>query len=247
MLELKKMHNFIGQTALITGASGGIGGACAKVLHKLGATVIISGTNIEKLEALAHELGSNVEIKPCNLSNSEETEKLIDILEHIDILICNAGVTKDGLAMRMTNDQFEEVIKLNLQSSFILNRSAIKKMIKNRYGRIINISSVVALSGNAGQANYCASKAGLIGMSKSLALEVASRNVTINCIAPGFIETNMTSKLNDVQKSAVMSKIPMQKYGLPEDIAYGVAYLASKEASYITGQTLHINGGMYLV
>ncbi len=241
------MYNFAGQVALITGASGGIGSECAKILHKLGAKVIISGTNTEKLELLASELSNNVEIKACDLSNLDETEKLIDDLEAIDILVCNAGITKDGLSMRMTNDQFEQVIKVNLESSFILNRSAIKKMIRSRYGRIINISSVVGVSGNPGQANYCASKAGLIGMSKSLALEVASRNITVNCIAPGFIETDMTNKLNDEQKSIVMNKIPMQKYGLPQDIAHGVAFLASKEASYITGQTIHINGGLYLV
>ncbi len=241
------MYNLAGQTALITGASGGIGSECARILHKLGAKVIISGTNIEKLESLASELSNNVEIKVCDLSNLEETEKLVDELEAIDILVCNAGITRDGLAMRMSNNQFEEVIKVNLEASFILNRSAIKKMIRNRYGRIINISSVVGVSGNPGQANYCAAKAGLIGMSKSLALEVASRNITVNSIAPGFIETNMTNKLTDEQKSMVMNKIPMQKYGLPVDIAHGVAFLASKEASYITGQTIHINGGLYLV
>lgn len=241
------MYNFIQQTALITGASGGIGSECARILHRLGAKVIISGTNIEKLESLALELSNNVEIKVCDLSNLEDTEKLVDELEAIDILVCNAGITRDGLAMRMSNNHFEEVIKVNLEASFILNRSAIKKMIRNRYGRIINISSVVGVSGNPGQANYCAAKAGLIGMSKSLALEVASRNITVNCIAPGFIETNMTNKLTEDQKSMVMNKIPMQKYGLPQDIAHGVAFLASKEASYITGQTMHINGGLYLV
>lgn len=241
------LFNLEGKTALVTGASGGIGSASARILHKIGANLIISGTNLEKLETLASELGSRVEIKICDLSDFEKTEKLIDELEKIDILVCNAGITKDTLAMRMSNEDFDKVIDINLKSSFILNRSAVKKMIKNRWGRIINISSVVAVSGNAGQSNYCASKAGLIGMTKSLALEVASRNITVNSIAPGFIETNMTDKLNDTQKAAIIAKIPLQSYGKPEDIAYGVAYLSSEEARYITGQTLHINGGMYMV
>ncbi len=242
-----RIFDFSGQIALITGASGGIGGACARLLHKLGCKVIISGTNIEKLQNLASELKTNVEIKQCNLTDFSATETLIDELASLDILVCNAGLTRDTLAMRMSNEDFDKVIDVNLKSSFILNRSAVKKMIRARYGRIINISSVVAISGNPGQTNYCASKAGLIGMSKSLAIEVASRNITVNCIAPGFIETNMTNKLNDEQKSYVLSKIPMQSQGKPDDIAYGVAYLASKEAAYITGQTLHINGGMLLV
>ncbi len=242
------MFDFTGQTALITGASGGIGGSCARILHKLGCKIIISGTNLEKLEELASELKTNVEVKQCDLSDFAAAEALVDVIEApLDILICNAGVTKDTLAMRMSNEDFDRVIDVNLKSSFILNRSAIKKMIRARYGRIINISSIVAVSGNPGQANYCASKAGLIGMSKSLALEVASRNVTVNCVAPGFIETNMTSKLNDDQKNHVIGKIPMQAQGKPDDIAYGIAYLASREASYVTGQTLHINGGMLLV
>jgi 3-oxoacyl-[acyl-carrier protein] reductase len=241
------LFNLEGKTALVTGASGGIGSECAKVLHKLGADVTISGTNTQKLESLASELGVRVQVSACDLSDFEKTEKLIDELEKIDILVCNAGITKDTLAMRMSNEDFDKVIDINLKSSFILNRSAIKKMIRNRWGRIINISSVVALSGNPGQSNYCASKAGLIGMSKSLALEVASRNVTVNCIAPGFIETNMTDKLTDEQKSSIISRIPLQSYGKAEDIAYGVAYLASNEARYITGQTLHINGGMYII
>lgn len=240
------MFNLTGKVALVTGASGGIGGACTRSLHKLGAHVIISGTNLEKLENLAAELGNNVEIKACDLSDKVATEALIDDLEKLDILVCNAGITKDGLAMRMSNDDFDKVIDINLKSSFILNRSAVKKMIKARYGRIINITSVVAVAGNPGQANYCASKAGLIGMSKSLALEIASRNVTVNCIAPGFIETNMTEKLSDEQKSAIITRIPLKSMGTADDIAAGVVYLASDEARYITGQTLHINGGMYI-
>lgn len=240
------MFDLTGKIALVTGASGGIGGACARSLHKLGAHVIISGTNQEKLENLAVELGNNVEIKACDLADKVATEALIDNLDKLDILVCNAGITKDGLAMRMSNEDFDKVIDINLKSSFILNRSAVKKMIKARYGRIINITSVVAVAGNPGQANYCASKAGLIGMSKSLALEIASRNVTVNCIAPGFIETNMTEKLSDEQKNAIIGRIPLKSMGTADDIAAGVAYLASDEARYITGQTLHINGGMYI-
>lgn len=241
------MFNLEGKTALVTGASGGIGGATAKILHKLGANLVISGTNLEKLELIANELSSRVTIKTCDLSDFEATEKLIDELESIDILVCNAGITKDSLAMKMSNDDFDKVININLKSSFILNRSAIKKMLRARYGRIINISSIVGVSGNPGQANYCASKAGLIGMTKSFALEVATRNITVNCVAPGFIHTNMTDKLNDDQKNYILSKIPTQTYGSPEDIACAIAYLASNEAKYVTGQTLHINGGMLMV
>lgn len=241
------MYDLSGHVALITGASGGIGSECARLLHKRGAFVIISGTNKEKLDDLASELGNNVEVRPCNLADKEATTALVSSLEKIDILVCNAGITKDTLAMRMSNGDFEEVININLSSSFILNREAIKKMIRARYGRIVNISSVVGVSGNPGQANYCASKAGLIGMSKSLALEVANRNITVNCIAPGFIETNMTDKLSEEQKSYILQKIPTQKFGHSTDIANGVMFLVSKEASYITGQTLHINGGMLMV
>ncbi|MBP7190260.1 MAG: 3-oxoacyl-ACP reductase FabG [Rickettsiaceae bacterium] len=242
MIDLK------GKIALITGASGGIGGATARKLHSLGAHVIISGTNVEKLESLAKELGGNCTVRPCNLKDKAECIKLIDDLEHLDIVVCNAGITKDGLALRMPIEAFEEVIDVNLTSSFLLNQAAIKKMMKNKTeGRIINISSVVAVSGNPGQANYCASKAGLIGMTKSLAMEVASRAITINCVAPGFIVSDMTNSLTDAQKEMVMQKIPMKQFGKTEDIGSAVAFLASKEASYITGQTLHVNGGMLMV
>jgi 3-oxoacyl-[acyl-carrier protein] reductase len=241
------MINLENQVALVTGATGGIGGATAKMMHKLGAHVIISGSNISKLEELGSELKSNYTIKPCNLADSEKCRDLITELEHIDILVCNAGITQDMLVIKMTDESFEQVINVNLKANFILNREAIKKMIKSRYGRIINISSVVAVSGNPGQANYCASKAGLIGMTKSLAYEVATRGVTINAVAPGFIASAMTDKLNDAQKDAIMQKIPLKELGSAEDVASAIAFLASKEARYITGQTIHVNGGMLMI
>lgn len=240
------MHNFTGKTALITGASGDIGAACARILHKNGAFVIISGTNQEKLESLAQELQNNVKISCCDLNNIDDCQRLIQDVEKLDILICNAGITKDGLAMRMSNQNFTDVINVNLNANFILNREAIKIMMKNRFGRIINISSVIGATGNAGQANYAASKAGLIGMTKSLAAETASRNITVNSIAPGFITTNMTSKLSEEQKQGIMQKIPMRRFGTPEDVAQAASFLASDDASYITGHTLHVNGGMYM-
>lgn len=241
------MFDLKNKNILLTGATGGIGAACAKILHNLGANLTISGTNDEKLANLANDLGENVQYKSCNLSDENEVENFINEIEKIDILVCNAGITKDNLSIRMSSQDFDNVINVNLKSSFILNKGAIKKMIRNRWGRIINISSIVGVTGNPGQANYCASKAGLIGMSKSLALEVASRNVTINCIAPGFIETKMTDVLSDDIKEKMLSKIPMQKFGKPEDIGNMVAFLSSDLASYITGQTIHINGGMLMV
>lgn len=240
MIDLK------GNTVFITGASGGIGKAITKQLHSLGAHVYISGSNFSKLQKLGDELKNNYTIKQCDLSLPDNCEKILDDIEKLDILICNAGITRDGLAMRMSSEDFDKVIDVNLKANFVLNKMAIKKMIKARYGRIINISSVVALSGNPGQANYCASKAGLIGMSKSLALEVASRNITVNCIAPGFIKSSMTDALNEAQIEHIKSRIPLSKIGLPEDIAYMSAYLASSLSSYITGQTIHINGGMLM-
>jgi 3-oxoacyl-[acyl-carrier protein] reductase len=233
-----------GQTALITGATGAIGGAIAKTLHSLGAHIVISGTNNEKLISLGELLGENYTAIPCDLSNSLSCEALISSIEKLDILVCNAGITKDMLSIKMSNEDFAQVLSVNLTSSFILNREAIKKMMKVRYGRIINISSIVGFTGNAGQANYAASKAGLVGMTKSLALEVASRNITINCVAPGFIESDMTDKLSDLQKEYIFAKIPNKKFGKPDDVAHSVAFLASEFASYITGQTIHINGGM---
>lgn len=240
------MFDLEGKKALITGASGGIGSEIARKFHAKGANIIISGTNLDKLNNLKDELGSNVEVRQCDLSDETSTVNLLQDLTDLSILVCNAGITKDNLAMRMTNEDFEKVININLKSSFILNREAIKIMMRNRWGRIINISSVVAVSGNPGQANYCASKAGLIGMTKSMAQEVATRNITVNAIAPGFIETNMTAALNEKQKEYITTKIPSKLMGKPEDIAYGAVYLASDESNYVNGQTLHINGGMLM-
>jgi len=241
------MLNLNGKIALVTGASGAIGNASAKRLHALGANLVISGTNIEKLEKLKQELGSNVAVRSCDLHDLDDCQKMVEELEKIDILVCNAGITRDMLSIKMSNESFEEVLNINLKASFVLNRTAIQKMIRAKYGRIINISSIVAVSGNPGQANYCASKAGLIGMTKSLAIEVASRGVTVNSVAPGFIESDMTNKLTDTQKEAILSRIPFKTMGAPEDVANAVAFLASDMASYITGQTIHVNGGMLMV
>jgi 3-oxoacyl-[acyl-carrier protein] reductase len=241
------MTDLSGSHALITGASGGIGKAIVKQLHKLGAHVYISGSNLEKLEVLGEELGDNYTIKQCNLSDSTACASLLDDIEKLDILVCNAGITKDGLAIKMSENDFNDVIDINLKANFILNRAAIKKMMRARYGRIINISSVVGVAGNPGQANYCASKAGLIGMTKSLAIEVATRGVTINAVAPGFIESDMTQALTEPQKESIMQKIPLKALGQPADVANAVAFLSSPLSSYITGQTIHVNGGMLMV
>ncbi len=245
------MAGLAGKKALITGASGGIGGAIAKQLVQWGAEVAISGTRVEALEALNAELGGKAKILPCNLTDAAAVDALPGQAEAalggLDILICNAGVTKDGLAMRMKDEDFQSVIDINLVSTFRLNRAVLKPFMKQRSGRIINIASVVAVMGNPGQANYCASKAGMIGMSKSLAQEVGSRGITVNCVAPGFIKTAMTDKLNEEQQKRITDNIPASRFGLPEDIAAGVAFLASDSASYITGQTLHINGGLLMV
>jgi 3-oxoacyl-[acyl-carrier protein] reductase len=241
------MTNLNGKTALITGASGSIGRSITKKLHGLGAHVFISGSNEEKLVELGKELENNYTIKPCNLSDIKAAEQLIADIEKLDILVCNAGINRDNLAIRMTDEDFSAVIDINLKTNFVLNREAIKKMMKNRYGRIINISSVVGVSGNPGQANYCASKAGLIGMSKSLAYEVASRGITVNAVAPGFITSNMTDALTDTQKEMIVQKIPAKVLGTPDDVANVVVFLASAESSYITGQTIHVNGGMLMV
>lgn len=241
------MTNLSGKTAFITGASGSIGRAITKKLHGLGAHVFISGSKEEKLVELGKELESNYTIKTCNLSDVKAAEQLIAEIEKIDILVCNAGINRDNLAIRMTEEDFGTVIDINLKTNFILNREAIKKMMRNRYGRIINISSIVGVSGNPGQANYCASKAGLIGMTKSLAYEVASRGITVNAVAPGFIVSNMTDALTDAQKEVIMQKIPAKTLGTPDDVANVVAFLAAPESSYITGQTIHVNGGMLMV
>jgi 3-oxoacyl-[acyl-carrier protein] reductase len=245
------MTSLAGKKALVTGASGGIGGAIAKALKEAGASVAISGTRVEALETLNTELGGGCTILPCNLTDSAAVEALPGQAEAalggLDILVCNAGVTKDGLAMRMKDEDFDSVIAINLKSTFQLNRAVLRPFMKARTGRIINISSVVAVMGNPGQANYCASKAGMIGMSKSLAAEVSSRGITVNCVAPGFIKTAMTDKLNEEQQKRITDNIPAQRFGLPEDIAAGVVFLAGDSASYITGQTLHINGGLLMV
>ncbi len=241
------MSNSNRNIAVVTGASGSIGRAVTKKLHALGAHVFISGSNEKKLIELGQELESNYTIKVCDLSDLKATEQLLSDIEKIDILVCNAGINRDTLAIKMTNEDFGSVIDVNLKSNFVLNREAIKKMMKSRYGRIINISSVVGISGNPGQANYCASKAGLIGMTKSLAYEVASRGITVNAVAPGFIASNMTDILTDAQKEAIMQKIPLKTLGSPDDVAHAVAFLASPDSSYITGQTIHVNGGMLMV
>jgi 3-oxoacyl-[acyl-carrier protein] reductase len=245
------MFNLTGKTALITGASGGIGAAIAKSLHAAGATIAISGTRQAVLEELKSQIGDNVHVLPCNLSNPEDVEKLIPAAEaamgSLDILVNNAGITKDGLAMRMKDEDWQSVIDVNLTSNFRLCRAAMRGMMKKRWGRIINITSIVGVTGNPGQVNYVASKAGIIGMSKSIAQELAARNVTVNCVAPGFIATPMTDVLNDKQREAILGRIPAGRMGGPADIAAAVIYLASEEAGYVTGQTLHVNGGMAMI
>lgn len=248
------MFELSGKTALVTGATGGIGGAIARTLHRQGATVAISGRQVEKLEALAAELKERVHIVPCDLGNKEQVGKLIDeavkaLGGRLDILVNNAGLTKDNLFMVMKDEQWDEVIAVNLTSTFMLMRAAARHMMRTKtgYGRIINISSISGIIGNPGQGNYAASKAGMIGMTKSLAREVASRGITANCIAPGFIQTAMTDALNEKQVEAIRTNIPSQTFGSPDDIAACAVYLASQEARYMTGQTLHVNGGMMMI
>ena len=245
------MFDLSGKVALVTGASGGIGGSIARKLHSQGAYVVISGTNAQALEDLSLELKDRVSIAICDLQNDDSVngliDKVYDLNGRLDILVCNAGVTKDNLSLRMNVEDFDVVMKINLRSAFVLNKAAIKKMIKQRFGRIINISSIVGFTGNLGQANYTAAKAGMVAMSKSFALEVASRGVTVNCVAPGFIATPMTDKLKSEIQEELIKKIPCGRMGSSEDIANGVLFLASEESGYITGQTLHINGGMAMV
>ena len=241
------MFDLTGKCALVTGASGGIGGAVARALHGAGATVGLSGTRVDPLDALAAELGSRAHVLPCNLSVAEEVEALMkraaEAMGSVDILVNNAGITRDGLMMRMSDDDWAQVIDVNLTSSFRLCRAALRGMMKARWGRIINITSVVGTSGNPGQANYAAAKAGLTGLSKSLAQEVASRGITVNCVAPGLVETAMTEKLNDEQRARILADVPAGRMGQPQEIAAAVLYLASTEAGYVTGATLHVNGG----
>ncbi len=246
------MFSLSGKNALVTGASGGIGGAIAKSLHSLGAAVVLSGTKIEALEALKSEIGERCHVAVANLSDPASPAGLIKDAEAalgggVDIVVNNAGLTRDGLAMRMRDDDWETVLNVNLSSAFRLSRAALKGMMGRRWGRIISITSIVGITGNGGQANYAASKAGLTGMSKSLAQEMAPRNVTVNCVAPGFIATAMTHVLSDDQKKKLLGAIPMGRMGDPEDVAACVAFLASEEARYVTGQTLHVNGGMAMI
>jgi len=248
------MFDLTGKTALVTGASGGLGAEIARVFHKAGATVAISGRKLEVLDALAKELGDRVHVVPCDLADRTSVAKLIDeavkaLGGRLDILVNNAGLTKDNLFMVMKDDQWDDVIAVNLTSTFMLMRAATRAMMRTKtgYGRIINISSISGIIGNPGQGNYSASKAGMIAMSKSLAREVASRGITVNCIAPGFISTPMTDALNEKQTSAIKEHIPAQKFGTPDDVAAAVVYLAAPEAAYMTGQTLHVNGGLVMI
>ncbi|MCH9764711.1 MAG: 3-oxoacyl-[acyl-carrier-protein] reductase [Alphaproteobacteria bacterium] len=247
------MFDLDGKHALVTGATGGIGEAIARNFHKMGATVALSGRRADKLEALATELGGRAHVVPCDLASREDVAGLIDkatkAMGQLDILVNNAGLTKDNLFMVMKDDQWDDVIAVNLTSTFMLMRAATRTILRNKsgYGRIINISSVSGVMGNPGQGNYAASKAGMIGMTKSLAREVANRGITANCIAPGFIATPMTEMLNDKQKAEISQHIPAQRFGSPDDIAAGAVYLASEAAGYVTGQTLHINGGMVML
>ncbi len=242
------MFDLTGKTALVTGASGGIGAAIARALHRQGTVVAISGTRRDALDSLAAELGERVHVLPADLSDPEAAPALIAAAEaamgKLDILVNNAGLTKDGLAMRMSDADWSRVLDVDLGAPFRLSRAALKFMMRRKYGRIINIGSIVGTTGNPGQANYCAAKAGLTGLTKSLAQEIASRNITVNLVAPGFIETPMTDVLSETQKTELSAKIPLGRLGKPEDIAASVVYLASDEAAWITGSTLHVNGGM---
>lgn len=246
------MFDLTGMTALVTGASGGIGSSIAKALVGQGAKVALSGTREEALKAVAAEIGGETVILPCNLSDAAAVDALVPqavaaLGGTLDILVNNAGVTRDNLAMRMKDEEWDQVIRVNLEAAFRLIRAAAKPMMKARFGRVISITSVVGTTGNPGQANYAASKAGLVGMSKALAQELASRNITVNCVAPGFIASAMTDGLPDAQKDALLGKIPAGKLGEGDDVAAAVVYLASREASYVTGQTLHVNGGMAMI
>ena len=245
------MFDLTGKTALVTGATGGIGAAIAKALHKAGSTIAVSGTRAAVLEELKTQLGERVHVLTCNLSDAADVEKLVPAAEaamgSLDILVNNAGITRDGLAMRMKDEDWQAVLDVNLTAAFRLARAAMRPMMKRRWGRIVNITSVVGVTGNPGQANYVASKAGIIGLSKSLAQELASRNITVNCVAPGFIATPMTDVLNDKQKEAILGRVPAGRLGAADEVAAAVLYLASQEAAYVTGQTLHVNGGMAMI
>jgi 3-oxoacyl-[acyl-carrier protein] reductase len=245
------MFDLSGQKALVTGASGGIGGGIARALHAQGAAIALAGTREAALAALAAELGERSHILTADLSQPEEPDRLVREAEAalggLDILVNNAGVTRDGLAMRMRDEDWQAVLEINLTAGFRLIRAALRGMLRRRHGRIVSISSLSGVAGNAGQANYAASKAAMIGMSKSIAYEVATRGITVNCIAPGLITTAMTDKLNDEQRARLLAAIPMQRFGASEEIAAAAVYLSSAEAAYVTGQTLHVNGGMVMV
>ena len=245
------MFDLTGKTALVTGATGGIGDAIARALHRQGATVAISGTRREVLDALAADLKDRVHVLPCNLADKDAVEALVpsaeEKMQKLDILVANAAVTKDNLFIQLKDEDWDQVLAINLTATFRLTRAAVSRMMRRRFGRIIGITSVVGVTGNPGQANYTASKAGMIGMMKSVAAEYAKRNVTANCIAPGIIATAMTDKLNDKQREAIMSRVPGGRLGAPADVAAAAVYLASEEAGYVTGQTLHVNGGMAMV
>jgi 3-oxoacyl-[acyl-carrier protein] reductase len=245
------MFDLSGKTALVTGASGGIGAAVARALARQGARVALSGTRRDALDALAGELGDKAAVFPCDLGDADAVEKLVPAVEaafsSLDILVNNAGVTRDNLFMRLKDEDWDRVIAVDLTAAFRLARAAVKGMMRRRAGRIIGITSVVGVTGNAGQGNYAAAKAGMIGMSKSLAQEVATRGVTVNCIAPGFIETAMTASLADKQRDGVLARVPAGRFGIADDVAAAAVFLASNEASYVTGQTLHVNGGMAMI
>ncbi|MBA5776819.1 3-oxoacyl-[acyl-carrier-protein] reductase [Stappia sp. F7233] len=245
------MFDLTGKAALVTGASGGIGEAIARALHRQGATVAISGTRAERLETLAAELGERVHICVANLADREAVDGLVPAAEaamgQLDILVNNAGITRDNIFMRMKDEEWDQVLEVNLSAAFRLSRAAVKGMMRRRFGRIISITSVVGVTGNPGQANYAAAKAGMIGMTKSVAREVASRNITVNAIAPGFIETAMTDVLNDKQRESILQSVPAGRLGTSSEIAAATVYLASEEAGYVTGQTLHVNGGMAMI
>jgi 3-oxoacyl-[acyl-carrier protein] reductase len=245
------MFDLAGKTALVTGATGGLGGTIAKALQRQGATVALSGTRREVLDGLAAEIGERVHVLPCNLADKNEVEALVpkaeETMGQLDILVANAGITRDNLFVQLKDEDWDQVIDVNLTATFRLTRAAVRGMMRRRFGRVIGITSVVGVTGNPGQGNYAASKAGMIGMIKSVAAEYARRGVTANCVAPGFISTPMTDKLNEKQREAILGRVPAGRLGTSEDVAAAVVYLASNEANYMTGQTLHVNGGMAMI